>query len=74
MTSALGPVVQVTAGPGVARSSKVVEVPVSVVRTAALAEIRSEISLVPETAKCAPDVVALAGAVSLRLSRRNELN
>src|SRR5690606_18058537 len=42
-------------------------------RTASLAEMRSAISLVPDTAKWAPAVVAFAGAVSLRLSRTKVL-
>src|SRR5690606_26461295 len=50
------------------------DVVVSDTSTDAVAEIRSAISFTPDTAKCAPAVVALAGAVSLRLSRMNWLN
>jgi len=73
-TIALFPVVTVTLGPAVARSVYVTEVVVSAVPISSTMRRRSTIALGPELTKCDDVIVALAGAVSFRLSRTWVLN
>src|SRR5690606_25527665 len=73
MTKARSPVSRVTVGPGVDRSPYVLEAVVSPVKTNAAAGFRAEIELMPSTTKYWPASVALATAVSMRLSRMKRL-
>src|SRR5690606_26786150 len=73
MTKARSPVSRVTVGPGVDRSPYELEAVVSPAKTNAAAGFRAEIELMPSTTKYWPASVALATAVSMRLSRMKRL-